>query len=97
MTKTVYYKAAELLDEYGQWFNQGACTAINVVDGDMKYCMWFTNLFEPSAVEAHQYHSVCDFWLYSNNRSFAQNKQDRIIALLFADLIYQDELKQSKQ
>lgn len=81
---TPFYEAAiRFAENRAETF--GCCTELDAITGNIfsKEQIFFTERFEPTYSERqHLWKRFTLFWM--------ENDQDRIIALLFADLLWQD-------
>lgn len=81
----IYLKAAKRITAD---YNCGCCLRISELESYEAYHkILFTLKFRPTLAERRKYKVMDKFWMFSNDDSFEQNKNSRILALLFMDLI----------
>jgi hypothetical protein len=92
--KTPFY---ELAEKYAKRTNQyeGICANLCEIGGE--FDEYFTKMFEPSRKEREEYQHTIWWWMEGITTTEKQNRNLRITALLFADLLWQDEMKGKKK
>lgn len=100
MKKTPFRIAAERFAEKTELNENAACLELcSIVTGswynECIECDFFVYRFRPSNDEYNEYECDGRCWLTSKNTHEDQNRQDRILALLFCEQLWLDEQKRN--
>lgn len=92
--KTPFYELAEKIgnDMYTEYF---MCDSL--IPYGSKYRNFLEDYFKPNIQECREYNHCPYVWASENDKPYYRANNFRILALLFADLLWQEEMKGEKK
>ncbi len=79
MNETAYYRAAKKIAKRMHCIN-GCCNYLSYNESNL-----FTQYFKPTEQEILKYRHSCIFWMSEIGKTWEENNELRILALLFMD------------